>query len=428
MNNQIISSKLGHSLLACVLLTFACVAGMSMVLTIPAQASSVETVLYNFAGPPDGSLPGFKLIQDAAGNFYGVTFAGGVYGQNTFSGTVFELSLQNGVWVEKTLHSFGGGVDGLQPSGSLVMDKAGNLYGVTGNGSSFRGTVYELTPDGNGNWTETILHGFGGGVYPPVGGLTMDAAGNLYGVAQQGGGTSCRYGCGAVYELSPPAKNAKKKKWKYTLLYRFLGPKHNDGAHPNGDLVFDAAGNLYGTTQSGGANDKGTAFELSPGAGGWTEKVLYNLGANPADGVASSAGLIFDAAGNFYGTTVSGGNNACGTVFELSPNAGNWTENVLYSFTGLSDGCDPYASVTLRDGKLYGTTIFGGDQPGGSGNGVVFELVPSGGTWTENVLHTFTGPPDGRASLGVILDSQGNLYGTAYGGTLGYGVVYEISQ
>jgi len=424
MSNRIGNNKHGYSAATCVMIAFAAAIGFSALLTTTAQASS-ETILYSFSAPPDGHNPNFKLIQDSAGNLYGATSLGGAYGY----GTVFELSLQNGVWVESILHSFGATGDKWQPSGSLVMDKAGNLYGATGWTKRYGGVVYQLAPDGKGNWTEAILKTFVGPI--PNGALTLDAAGNLYGVAEGGGGC----GCGLVYRLSPPTK---KKKWKYLALYTFRGPKHNDGQGPNGDLVFDAVGNLYGTTYTGGSCLWcGTVFELSPGPTAWTEKVLYSF-QGPPDGGTPVAGVIFDGAGNLYGTTTSGGSLGWGVVFGLSPNAGNWTETVLYSFTGLSDGRYPVGSVTLHNGGLYGATESGGStNPNCEGGcGVVFELSPSGGEWTEQVLHDFTFSPDGAMPYGgVISDSSGNLYGTTiYGGDLnsncsnaGCGVVYEIS-
>jgi len=300
------------------------------------------------------------------------------------------------------------------------MDRAGNLYGAA------NGDVYELTPDGQGNWTETILKTF---KYPsiPVGCLTLDAEGRLYGAATGSLRNGC---CGFIYRLSPPTK--KGRPWKYLVLYSTRGFKHSDGAIPNGGLVFDATGNLYGTTELGGTYNYGAVFELSPGAKRWTEKVLYSF-QRLSDGGLPIAGLVFDAVGNLYGTTMSGGNADAGTVFELSPGAGAWTETVLHSFTGLSDGDGPVAPVTLHNGSLYGTTACGGNRSGcmqNGGDGVVFELSPSGGGWTEQVLHTFTSSPDGALpGGGVIFDPRGDLYGvTGYGGTTGSGVVYKISQ
>jgi uncharacterized repeat protein (TIGR03803 family) len=447
MKNCIDKSKYSSSPAMFIMLTFAAFACLSMLAA--AQAPKAETVLYSFSPANDGAGPLGTLIRDAAGNLYGVTNLAGA----SNNGAVFELMpQQGGGWAEKILYSFNGPPDGTLPSGGLVMDGSGNLYGVTQRGGTgYWGSVYKLTPDGNGNWTETVLRSFFStdkNGDSPFGSLTLDAAGNLYGAATQGGRfpQGCSSGCGLVFKLSPP--KTKTGLWKYKVLYRFLGPRHNDGQYPNGDLVFDAAGNLFGTTLEGGSKFWGTVFELTPGPTGWTEKVLYNFLGSPSDGGQPAAGLTFDAAGNLYGPTSTGGvlNNSCsygcGTVFELSPNGGGWTERVLHAFTGGADGAypgvaypgsgAPYGAViTLSSGNLYGTTAFGGSQPGFSGDGVVFELSPLGDMWTEQVLHTFTSSPDGKLPLGgVIFDSSGNLYGTTFnGGAKGNdGIVYEISK
>jgi uncharacterized repeat protein (TIGR03803 family) len=294
---------------------------------------------------------------------------------------------------ERVLHSFGGGKDGNQPIGSLIFDASGNLYGTTIEGGAFggglAGIAFELSPKAGGGWTEKVLHNFGHGL---------------------------------------------------------------DGSRPLAGLVIDAESNLYGTTTEGGAYGEGTAFELSPKAGGgWTEKVLHSFG-HGQDGSVPDAGLIFDAAGNLYGTTSGGGTGtncgaaACGIVFELSPKAtGGWFEKVLHSFNGnavegtFGDGADPVAGLTFdAAGNLYGTTYVGGfvyclEYVGGpyGGCGTVFELSPAGdGTWTEKVIDYFT-PGDGlgqNPEAGVIFDASGNLYGTAlYGGIIGYGTVYELT-
>src|ERR1019366_4407129 len=189
-----------------------------------------------------------------------------------------------------------------------------------------------------------------------------------------------------------------------------------DGVNPQADLIFDAAGNLYGTTSQGGTSDAGTAFELTPAAGGtWTEKVLWSFGTG-MDGANPLAGLIFDGAGNLYGTTYNGGTSNSGTVFELTPAAGGtWTEKVLYGFDGGANGGDPSAGLIFdAAGNLYGTTSFGGPY----NHGTVFELMPAGGgSWTEQVLHNFGSGTDGISPLaGLIFDGAGNLYGTTYHG------------
>ena len=388
--------------------------GLSALLATPAFASK-ETILYSFAGAPDSANPARRLIQDAAGNLYGVTTAGGIYG----GGTAFELSPHNGTWVETVLHSFGGPGDGRIPSGTLILDNAGNLYGGA------PPVVYKLSSDGQGNWTETILKTFTGKPpLSPIGALTMDTAGILYGATE---GVNGR---GVIYRLSPPAKNSKTGQWKYALLYRFPRHKGNNGGGPTGDMVFDGSGNLYGTTNLGGANGQGSVFELSPAAKIWTENTLYSF-EGLADGGNVVGSVIFDATGNLYGTAVSGGAHNAGVVFEVSPGTGGWSETVLYSFTGGSDGEDPIGPLTLHMGNLYGVTVCGGNGPqcsDGNGDGVVFELSPSGGGWTQKVLHAFSALPDGTLPQGgVMFDSSGNLYGTTfYGGSANNGTVYKI--
>jgi uncharacterized repeat protein (TIGR03803 family) len=265
-------------------------------------------------------------------------------------------------------------------------------------------------------------------------GLIFDSAGNLYGTTYYGGiGKHCASGCGTVFELMPKAGGG----WTEKLLYSFLGWKVGDGQYPQAGLIFDSAGNLYGTTSVGGAygigNTGGIVFELSPGANGqWTEKILHSFQNNGADGSVPLAGVIFDAAGNLYGTTRAGGASGWGTVFELVPVAGGWNETVLYSFDKTSGGgVYPYAGVIFdASGNLYGTT-----SAGGVDYGTVYELSPpqqQGGAWTLMTIHTFGGGKDGATPLygSLIFDTEGNLYGTTeYGGKgkVGVGTVFELS-
>jgi uncharacterized repeat protein (TIGR03803 family) len=209
------------------------------------------------------------------------------------------------------------------------------------------------------------------------------------------------------------------------VLHSFNG---SDGSHPQAGLIFDAAGNLYGTTYGGGASGYGTVFKLTPNAdGSWTESVLHSF--NGSDGSSPFAGLIFDAAGNLYGTTSLGGGSNFGTVFKLTPNAdGSWAESVLHSFIG-SDGSYPLAGLIFdAAGNLYGTTEFGGSGCGGSGCGVVFKLTPNAdGSWTESVLRRFGGTRAKCPEAGLIFDGAGNLYGTASSGNRDYGAAFKLS-
>jgi uncharacterized repeat protein (TIGR03803 family) len=387
---------------------------------IPAgNGSWTESVLFNFnLNASDGAYPSASLISDAAGNFYGTTAWGGTYD----AGTVFEISPNgSGGWTEKLLHIFrynGHGSDGANPNASLILDGNGNLYGTTTNGgSSGIGTVFEMSPDGSGGWTERVLHNFAlGDGWSPYAGVTFDGLGNLYGTTAGGG----RNQEGTVFELSPQQDGS----WTEKVLHNF---NFNDGAYPQAGLIFDGGGNLYGTTAGGGRG--GTVFEMSPnGSGGWTEKVLHYFTLYSSDGADPYAGLIFDGGGNLYGTTEQGGDYGVGTVFELTPDgSGGWTEKKLHNFGNSDDGAYPYAGLIFDGGgNLYGTTEQGGDY----GVGTVFELTPNGsGGWREKKLHNFNNDPRDEPSphAGVILDSAGNLYGTAEGGgTFDAGTVFKV--
>jgi uncharacterized repeat protein (TIGR03803 family) len=346
-------------------------------------------------------------------------------------------------WNEKVLHTFSG-TDGGYSEAGLIFDAAGNLYGTTAGGGNFTGycsqlgcgTVFELTPNGSGGWTETVLYSFcsqrnctdGSN---PAGGLIFDAAGNLYGTTEYGGDFSsdCAFysfhGCGTVFELTPNGHGG----WTRTALHTFCSQQYcADGANPAAGLIFDGGGNLYGTAEYGG--EWGLVFEFSPnGSGGWTETVLHYFGNSP-DGAVPYAGLIFDG-GTLYGTTKYGGQSACegigcGTVFEVSGRS----ERVLHSFSNNgTDGFYPVAGVIVAGGNVYGTTFYGG--PSGqcppNGCGVVFEVTPGG---TETVLYDFspTGDPDGdHPQAGLISDAAGNFYGTTpVGGDDNAGTVFEL--
>lgn len=344
----------------------------------------------------------------------------------------------------EAIHQFNG-YNGSFAVGSLVADSAGNFYGVTSEdygetghcGDFGCGNVFKLYQTSSGGWASTNLHSFKGGTTDgtsPQAGLAFDSAGNLYGTTWEGG----LYGFGTVYELSPNGSGG----WDYSVIYNF-GANFADGEGPQSTLTVDAAGNLYGSTISGG-NGSGVVYELSLGSGIWTESPLYTLGGS--EGSWPRGTMVFDAAGNLYGTTVYGGNlsdcggSGCGTVFELSPSgSGSWTPSTLYAFTGKSDGSLPwYAGVILDSaGNLYGTTGAGGhDSQCTGGCGVVYELSPDGsGGWTETTIHSFTGS-DGTPGTGgawpvynLTFDGSGNLYGVSKrGGTAGEGVVYKLSQ
>jgi len=383
----------------------------------PAQAQTF-TVVANIGplNPSVGFVPG--VVRDAAGNLYGAAPAGG----NTTGacaigcGTLFKVDTTGTVSV---LYKFTGGTDGYSAFGGLIVDTAGNLYGASGT------ALFKLDTSG----TFTVLHTGDGS----LAGLVRDAAGNLYGVNKLGGftgGICGANGCGIVFKLDTLGN--------YTVLYSFTGSP--DGAYPAAGLVLDSAGNLYGTTQGGGIIGGvcntglgcGTVFKLDA-SNSFAETVLYSFTGAP-DGAAPEAGLTLDAAGNLYGTTYSGGlldcfepagtipptnkKIYCGVVFKVDTTG---TETVLHSFTGIPDGALPKANLVMdAAGELYGTTVEGGSsgffgceilsQPIGCGS--IFKVDPA--TGTLSVLYSFTGGVDfGYPVSALTLDPSGNLYGTA---------------
>ena len=415
-----------------------------------------ETVIHAFQSSYkyDGANPGGGVATDGSA-LYGSTIAGGKYA----FGTVYKLTPPvppSGAWKQNILYSFTG-ADGQFPVGSLLLTKNHTIYGTTLYTTSSYGSVFQLTPPSTpgGDWTETVLHSFSGGVDggEPGSGVVMDERGRLYGTTPLGG----KQRVGVVFQLTPPSKPGGS--WTEGVLYNFIGG--SDGAAPSG-LIFDNAGALYGTTTSGGdltcnsGYGCGTVFKLSApssGSGPWTESILYAF-TGSTDGALPSASLTFDSAGVLYGTTEDGGDLSCnggygcGTVFKLTPSrqGGVWTESVLYAFTGGSDGFYPEANVIFdSSGSLYGTTTYGGGA-GGSGAscgtrndgcGIAFKLTPplgGSGSWTETILHTFTGVNDGSYPNAPLTLVGTSLYGTTYEGTgdcfvgAGCGTVFEITQ
>jgi uncharacterized repeat protein (TIGR03803 family) len=409
-------------------------------------ARAQESVIWTFAGQyTDGASPSGGLISDAEGNLYGTTAFGGANGY----GSVFELSPgTGGKWKEKLLWSFNNnGTDGFEPVAGLVFDTNGNLYGTTetgGNGEyTAGGTVFELSPGAGGVWKEKILYNFGSNStdgFSPEAALIIDDKGNLYGTTSEGGAGTGVYP-GTVFELSPGTAG----KWTRKTLWNFNGGA-KDGRGPQGSLIFDAKGNLYGTAAYGMVSAStttdtgpGMVFELSPGTGTlWTEKILRTFGQTLTDSANPASNLIFDSNGNLYGTTLLGGGiDQSGSVFELSPGTGGeWTEKLLYGFSGEpSDGASPGGGLIFdNQGNLYGTTSAGGVN---SNNGTVFELSPGAGeTWSEKYLYTFGATStDGIGPNGSLLaDAAGNLYGATGGGGLndgspndGSGTVFKIA-
>jgi len=348
------------------------------------------TMLYSFSGTTDGAGPGGKVVFDAQGNLYGVAgYAGDLnacFGQGC--GVVYKLSpTSSGFWTQTVLHTFEGGVDGITPL-SVVLDGNGNVFGVTrdGGGNSCSGglqcgIVFELSPTSSGAWTETILHTFTGGSDGgnPLGSLTFDAQGNLFGTAGAGGAVSsfCTAGCGTVFELSPTSGG-----WSFNTIYDF---DYSHGVGPVGSLVIDSSGNLYGATYGGAKKYSycpggcGVVFELSPTASGWKPSLLHAF--SGPDGANVQGGLTLDANGNIFGTTTTGGNPrctqgfavGCGVVFELSPaSGGHWIYDHLYIFQGY-DGYYPNGNPLVdAAGNIFGTT-----ESGGTGFGNMYELSPT---------------------------------------------------
>jgi uncharacterized repeat protein (TIGR03803 family) len=367
--------------------------------TQPAQAQTFS-VLYTFTGGADGGTPYAGLVLDNQGNLYGTTVAGGagLFDCPTGCGTVFKLDTAG---KETVLHSFGEtSSDGEGPFyGYLVRDGAGNLYGTTDSGGTHgSGTIFRVSPTGKEVFFS--FNGSDGGF--PLAGLVADTAGNFYGTTYVRGDGCPPYGCGTVFKVTSAGKE--------TVLHSFTGAP--DGDNPFAGLVADSAGNLYGTTVTGGASGAGSVFKVEPNG---KETVLYSF--TGLDGALPFGGLVRDSAGNLYGTTQAGGANFFGTVFELDTTG---KETVLYSFTGGSDGATPYAGL-VRDsaGNLYGTT----SQGGMDNIGTVFEVDTTG---KETVLYSFTGGTDGGLPYaGLARDSAGNLYGTS--SNYGWGAVFKIT-
>lgn len=405
-----------------------------------ASALQLETVLYAFQNPITGANPVSSLVADAKGNLYGTTTSGGnVRGGGYCSmgcGTVFELSPPvppSTTWTETVLHNFAGEPnDGCDPQSGLIFDSAGNLYGTTfACGSGFNtGTVYEVSPPEQfgGTWTETVLFNFpNDGSYEggtPAGGLVIGPRGNLYGVTTYGAPTGLN---GVIYQLAPP--ETKAGTWIQTILYSF----QQNAYFPLSGLVADKKGNLYGTTQYGGTgrcqddggSGCGTVYRLSPpeqGGGSWVFDILYSfINQGDGQGYYPVASLALDSKGALYGATEIGV-NCTGNVFQLVPPSqpgGAWRENVLYAFGKQPDGANPGAGVVLdSEGKVYGTTQEGGAYCIDGGCGTVFELTPpsqSAGAWTE-ALYSFNGN-DGSLPDANLVILGGRIYGTTlYGG------------
>ncbi len=406
--------------------------GAALLLMVSFAEAQTFIVLHNFTGGQDGANPVAGLSTDGAGNLFGTASLGALG-----YGAVFELVHRGSGWVLSPLYQFRGMPDGFFPEAGVTIAPDGTLYGTTFYGGIAGygcnqggpvqcGTVFHLRPSATActtalcPWTETQIYEFNSYpnlFWPNFGDLIFDQSGNLYGVADQGGGGTGL--AGGVFRLT-----ASNGGWTETNIYEFLGT--NDGGQPLGGVTFDNAGNLFGTSFGVPASGVpyGSVYELTPFGSGWTETTLH-LFQNGDDGAFPKADVILDAMGNVYGTTSFGGSGNGGTVFELSLTQQGWVFTVLYSLAGPI-GRGPFSPLLMDSaGNLYGTTVSGGAYQQGS----VFKLAQTGGGWTYTSLHDFTGGNDGRAPYGnLIFDASGNLYGTAgWGGSSGNGVVWEIA-
>lgn len=397
-------------------------------LTITPISGHAQTyrVIYTFTGHSRPANPIAGVTLDQHGNLFGTTAWGGAFG----GGAIYELKPgEDGVYTFNDLHDLGQGLDGSFAWGGVTIGPEGVLYGTTyTGGTSGDGIIFSLRPPArfcasiSCPWDESIVYNFtrgsdGGNAQASV---VFDASGNMYGTnVNAGAGNS-----GVIFEMTPSGGA-----WAYHVLYPFTGG--SDGANPDSLLLFDQAGNMYGSALAGGnpgcsGYGCGTIFELSPTQTGWTAQALYAFN-DGTDGANPQSGVVMDGAGNIY--TATGGSDAStgGTVLELLGGGGSWAFHLIDDLSGQGPGP---SDRLLRDsaGNLYGTTW--GD--GAYGNGNVFRLTPNGSGWTYTSLHDFTGGADGgNAFGGLVMDSHGNIFGTTYLGGLqscGFcGVVFEIS-
>jgi uncharacterized repeat protein (TIGR03803 family) len=354
-----------------------------------------EKVLYSFSGP-DGDYPDGGLAIDGQGNLYGTAAYAGPSGQ----GVVFELVNSSGTYTEKTLYAFTGGSDGGTPSGGLVSDASGNLYGTTNGGGAGHGTFFELV-NSTGTFTEKVLFNFPAGFANYLAGLTVDASGNFYGATLNAGA----YGAGNVFELVNSSGV-----YAVQTLHDFSGT-NGDGSAPTAGLTVDSVGNVYGATQWGGSSNSGIVYELVNSAGTYTEKVLYDFTNSGGNGAAPFGGVVLDASGNLYGATTAGGAYGQGTIYELVNSSGAYSNQILHSFDPgcAGDGASPQGAL-IKDasGNIYGTA----NQGGANGTGAVFEFLPASGaasltsmTLTSSVAPATAGEP--VQFTASILDQSG---------------------
>jgi uncharacterized repeat protein (TIGR03803 family) len=386
-------------------------------LSLVTATATTTDVIFSFE-EDNGEYADTDLETDSAGNIYGSTVLGGDHG----SGTVFQLSPTSTGWEQTVLYSFTGGADGGEPYKGVTIDRHGNLYGtaVTGGSGGCEGgcgVVYKLTHS-NGTWNQTVIYAFTGADdgSGPGARVTVDRSGNVYGMTPTGG----TYGAGTIYKLQPNAGS-----YTFQVIHTFTGG--NDGSSGSAGRMLLDHGRLYGAATTGGTYGNGVVFELTPTTvGEWDFRTLYSFHGQP-DGSFPYGALLRASSGKIYGTTYYGGRNGIGSVYELSPRSvGEWNERIIYSFQTGSDGNSPISNlVSDTAGNFYGTT-----SEGGLGTGTIFKLAPAGGgRWTESVVHSFAGPPDGGFSYnGMVVDPFGNFYGaTVHGGTADDGSVYQFT-
>jgi uncharacterized repeat protein (TIGR03803 family) len=389
-----------------------------------AMADGTLEVIHSF-GEGDGEYPSTELVMDGAGSLYGTTVTGGTYG----GGSIFRLTPDGaGGWTETLLYSFTGGKDGGQPYGGVTLDGAGNLYGsavIGGSGGACPedgcGVVYRLS-NVNGTWTHKVLHDFTGtnDGYGPGAGVTFDAAGNLYGMTPTGGA----YGLGTIYQLVPGPND----KWGLRVIHTFTGGI-DGGTGSAGRLLLDETGSLLGVATIGGEYGQGIVFQLTPGANGkFKMTTLYSFRGEPDAGFPYS-GLVKDAAGNLYGTSYYSGAHGDGAVYQLIPHGnGRYKEKVIHSFEGGDGGAYPISTLAMSGGALYGTTSEEG--AGGCGCGTIYKMSQdASGKWQHTVVYSFTGAPDAAFSYsGMVADGTGNLFGTTvHGGEDNDGTVFQFT-
>jgi uncharacterized repeat protein (TIGR03803 family) len=395
----------------------------------------------HYFSPPQGYVSEDGLTTDPAGNLYGTTSLGGFLGgqcAGSGCGTVFRLAPHNSSWAYAAIYNFQGGSDGAFPFAPPVLGPDGRLYGTTyeGGGStncggnSGCGTVYKLLPQPTVcrtalcYWSEVVTYAFANDGTYPESRVTFDSAGNLYGTTENGG----EFDDGTVYELTPSTGS-----WNESVIHSFLGPIGGDLYQPFSGVILDSPGNVYGTgdgLQCGFRQECGAVYEVNPVQGGWGYQFIHRF-TQPGDGNFPAGAPIWDSAGNMYGATEGGdiaGNNGP-VIWKLSPSSHGWTETILYTWPlGTPGG---RGSLTMDpDGNFYGVQACYGD-----GNGSVFKLTNDNGVWVYSTLHQFSGLDGSYPNGSLVVDRNGNIFGTTtYGGLVtpqcseGCGVVFEISQ